>query len=202
MFRLRQITKILFSKQKLVNPYQNPRFFIIGQNTVLHETAEIINNLTIKENIVIGNYVHIKGQLLTFAHGGRIQVGDYCFIGINSYIWSAKNINIGNRVLIAHNCNIFDNDTHPINPILRHIQYKEIISSGHPKSIDLKEEDVFLEDDVWVGANSTILKGTTIGRGAIISAGSVVTKDVNPYTIVGGNPATFIKNILEKDRYL
>ena len=54
------------------------------------------------------------------------------------------------------------------------------------------DEDVFIEDDVWVGANSTILKGVRIGRGAIIAAGAVVNKDVPPYTIVGGIPAKVI----------
>lgn len=53
---------------------------------------------------------------------------------------------------------------------------------------------VIIEDEVWLGANSIILSGVTIGKGAIVAAGSVVTKDVPPYTIVGGNPAKFIKN--------
>lgn len=55
------------------------------------------------------------------------------------------------------------------------------------------DEDVVIEEDVWVGANVTILKGVTIGRSSIISAGWVVTKDVEPYTIVGGVPAKFIR---------
>lgn len=53
---------------------------------------------------------------------------------------------------------------------------------------------VIIEAEVWLGANSIILSGVTIGKGAIVAAGSVVTKDVPPYTIVGGNPAKFIKN--------
>lgn len=53
---------------------------------------------------------------------------------------------------------------------------------------------IIIEDEVWLGANSIILSGVTIGKGAIVAAGSVVTKDVPPYTIVGGNPAKFIKN--------
>jgi maltose O-acetyltransferase len=49
-----------------------------------------------------------------------------------------------------------------------------------------------IEDDVWIGFNSTILKGVTIGKGAVVGAGSVVTKDVAAYTIVAGNPAKAI----------
>lgn len=60
---------------------------------------------------------------------------------------------------------------------------------GHPKS----KGDVIIGNDVWVGMNSMILSGVHIGNGAIIAAGAIVTKDVEPYSIVGGNPARVIK---------
>lgn len=52
---------------------------------------------------------------------------------------------------------------------------------------------IIVEDDVWIGNNAIILSGITIGKGAIVAAGSVVTKNVEPYSIVGGNPAQLIK---------
>jgi acetyltransferase-like isoleucine patch superfamily enzyme len=52
---------------------------------------------------------------------------------------------------------------------------------------------IIIEDEVWIGANSIILKGVKIGKGAVIGAGSIVTKNVSPYTIYAGNPAKFIK---------
>lgn len=55
------------------------------------------------------------------------------------------------------------------------------------------DQDVVIEDDVWIGCNAIILKGVTIGTGAVIAAGAVVTKDVAPYSIVGGNPAKLIR---------
>lgn len=61
------------------------------------------------------------------------------------------------------------------------------------------DKDVIIEEDVWCGANVTILKGVKIGRGAIIAAGSVVTKDVLPYSIYGGVPARFIKKRFTDD---
>lgn len=120
---------------------------------------------------------------------------DYCYVGFNTFIWSASNITIGNRVLISHNCNIFDNDTHPIDPDARHQQFKEIITTGQPRNIDLKEEGIVIEDDVLIAANSTILKGITIGRAAIVGVGSVVTRDVLPGVVVAGNPARVIRKL-------
>ena len=55
------------------------------------------------------------------------------------------------------------------------------------------DRDIIFEGDNWIGANSTILRGVTVGEGSIIAAGAVVTKDVPPYSIVGGVPAKVIK---------
>lgn len=168
------------------------RLYVIGRHSVLYKTSNIVNNLKIRERIRIGDYCHIRGELLLFGHDGQIEVGNYCYVGLNTFIWSAKNIIIGNRVLISHNCNIFDNDTHPLDPVERHRQFVEIITSGHPKKIEIPSAEVNIADDVLIAANSTILKGVQIGQGAIIGAGSVVTKSVPPFTIVAGNPATVI----------
>lgn len=58
---------------------------------------------------------------------------------------------------------------------------------------DFYDQDVTIEEDVWIGANVTILKGVTIGKSSIIAAGSLVIKDVPPYSIVEGVPAKIIK---------
>ena len=172
----------------------------IHKTAFLHNTARIINSRNSRESITIGAFTHVKGELLTFGHGGKITIGDYCYVGEQSNIWSALSIEIGDRVLIAHNVNIFDNLTHPINPKARHEQFKQIITSGHPKHIDLSEGAVVLSNDVWIGCMSLVLKGVTIGEGAIVGAGSVVTKDVPPYTIVTGNPARIVREIPQQDR--
>lgn len=172
-----------------------PKCYISGKGTVIHRESEIINNLGDKNKIIIGNNSYIRGQLLTFGHGGKISIGDYCYVGRNSYIWSGVNIKIGNRVLISHNCNIFDNDTHPLDPQKRHEQFKQIIFWGQPKKIDLNDKEIIIEDDVLIGVNAVILKGVRIGKGAIVGAGSIVTRDVDPFTVVAGNPARFIKQL-------
>lgn len=68
--------------------------------------------------------------------------------------------------------------------------YRTIKESEKPKGYD---SDVIVESDVWIGRNVTLLRGVHIGRGAIIGAGAVVSRDVLPYSVVGGVPARFIK---------
>jgi acetyltransferase-like isoleucine patch superfamily enzyme len=167
----------------------------------IYSTAEILpNNQKVRESIIIGPNTHIRGQLLTFAHGGQIRLGSYCYVGTNTHIWSAKDITIGDRVLISHDVNIFDNDTHPQDPLERHRQFKAIITTGHPVDVDLGEEAVTIHDDVLIGCSVVILKGVTIGEGAIVGAGSVVIDDVPPRSIVAGNPARVRREIPDIER--
>lgn len=176
------------------------RNYKCASTAVLHHTSHIANNLPDHSAIEIGEYTHIRGELLTFGHGGLITIGEYCYIGEYSRLWSAKKISIGKRVLISHNVNIFDNDTHPLNPVARHQHFKSIISSGQPRKVDLLEQAVEIGDDAWIGCMSIILKGVTIGQGAIIGAGSVVTQDVPAFTIVAGNPARVIRELRPDER--
>lgn len=187
-------------KQVIRRKLAVPKDCIMAPGVVLYDSAKIINNLNDASTITIGACTHVKGELLTFGHGGKIAIGEFCFIGEQTRIWSAKEITLGDRVLISHNVNIFDNDTHPVNPQARHEQFKQIITTGQPKSIDLKERPVIIADDVLIGCNSIILPGVLIGKGAIVGAGSVVTRDVPPYTIVAGNPAKVIREIPEDER--
>jgi acetyltransferase-like isoleucine patch superfamily enzyme len=163
-------------------------------------SARIRNAFGKEENIYIGSYSIIHGELFLFAHGGKISIGEWSYIGEGTRIWSANQISIGNRVLISHNVNIFDNLTHPLSAKKRHEQFRAIVLSGHPQEISLNEQSVCLHDDVWVGAGAHILKGVEIGTGAIIGAGSVVTKDVPAWTIVAGNPARIIRELALDER--
>lgn len=167
----------------------------IGSNSIVYLKAKIYNISKNKNNIVVGNNSHIKGELLVYAHGGKITIGDYCIVGPQTKIWSSCNIEIGNRVLLAHNINIHDNNAHPINAQQRHEHFKAIITTGHPSKINLGEKPIVIEDDVWIGFNAVILKGVTIGKGSIIAANSLVKQNVPPNVMVAGNPAVIIKQL-------
>ena len=167
----------------------------------IHHGGEILeNNRHRRDSIAVGTGTHIRGQLLTFGHGGRITMGSHCFVGDNSKLWSGVELTVGDRVLIGHNTSIFDCDAHPMNARERHRQYVEIITRGHPAELDLAEEPVNIGDDVWIGCNVVVLKGVTIGQGAVIGAGSIVTHDVPPYVLVTGNPARVVRELTQDER--
>lgn len=114
--------------------------------------------------------------------GMKIEIGDYVDFAKDVIVTTGGGVTIGNRVLIGYRTQILTSN---------HIIPKNkgsIFSSGHEK------KKVVIEDDVWIGASVIVLPGVKIGKGAVVAAGSIVTKDVNEFTIVGGNPAKLIKD--------
>lgn len=112
-------------------------------------------------------------------YGKPVTIGRGCFIQQCCTFFGRGGITIGNDVFIGPKVNLITINHDP-DPDNRSATY------GRP---------IVIEDKVWIGINSTILPGVKIGYGAIIGAGSVVTKDVEPMTIVAGNPARVIKKI-------
>ncbi len=112
-----------------------------------------------------------------------IQVGRECgFTGTT--LVAADRIEIGDRVQVGANTTIVDTDFHPLTPEGR----KQDMANG-------KNRPVVIRDDVFIGMNCLILKGVEIGEGSVIGAGSVVSRDVPPRTMVGGNPARIIREL-------
>lgn len=148
-----------------------------------------------KEIIVLGNNVKINSSsssnlatnktIFQILNGGKIVIGNYT--GLTSTIMSSRNlISIGNNVRIGANCRIYDHDFH----------HRDYLQRRKNIQNDIKAEPVVIEDDVFIGTGSIILKGVRIGARTIISAGSVVSKkNIPPDSIVAGNPAQSIKFI-------
>jgi acetyltransferase-like isoleucine patch superfamily enzyme len=172
----------------------------LEHDAVLGSRARIKNARGDTNKIVVGRHSRILGELFTFAHGGEIKIGEWCYVGEGSRIWSASSIVIGNRVLISHNANIFDSLTHPLGSAARHRQIREIFTRGHPREISLDESPVRICDDAWIGAGAMVLRGVTVGAGGVVAAGAVVTKDVPAFSIVAGNPAVLIREFPPDER--
>lgn len=180
--------------------YRHRQLAEIGRSSKVLYDGWIENPEGSANRIKIGEHTIIRGNIFVFPHGGSISIGDWCFVGQNSYIWSSENIQIGNRCLVSHDVNIHDTNGHSIDARLRHEQYKSIASTGHPPDVpDITASPIKIEDDVWIGFGATLLKGVHIGRGAIIASRSVVTEDVEEWTVVAGNPARLVRRIVPAD---
>ncbi|WP_411893502.1 acyltransferase [Winogradskyella sp. A2] len=121
-------------------------------------------------------------------------------IGNNFYIGRYSQIEcdtiIGDNVIFGNNVALVGKYDHNYKQIGTPVRLASQIRDSDYNWLGLNSK-VIIEDDVWVGYGSIILSGVQIGKGSIIASGSVVTKDVSPYSIVGGNPAKFLKNRFE-----
>lgn len=124
----------------------------------------------------------------------NVSVGKYSYglLTIQSlYEQPNEKLNIGNFVSIAPGVQFLMGVNHQLNTITtyplysRFIQYDKIDASS--------KGEINIGDEVWLGTNALIMSGVSIGKGAIVAAGSIVTKDIPPYHIYGGNPAKLIK---------
>lgn len=119
------------------------------------------------KNIEIGNNVSIGEETLLMCTRAKIHIGDNVMFGPRvTVITGGHRTDVVGRYMIS----ITDEEKRPED-----------------------DRDIVFNGDNWVGANATILRGVTIGEGAVVAAGAVVTKDVPPYSIVGGVPAKVIK---------
>lgn len=129
------------------------------------------------------SYIDPRGLIIS--DNDNFTIGDNVYIGPNATIYCGyTKVEIKNDVVIGPGLTIIENDHE------YRIKGKSIKDSG---LINSESNKITIESDTWLGANVTILKGVTIGRGAIVAACACVTKDIEPYTIVGGVPAKEIR---------
>ncbi|MCJ1473226.1 hypothetical protein MMC13_001877, partial [Lambiella insularis] len=116
-------------------------------------------------------------------YGTNVRVGSDVFINRNCTILDTCLVTIGSRTLFGPNVSLYSG-THPLNPAVRN-------GTAGPEL----GNEIRIEEDCWIGGNVTVLPGVRIGRGATVGAGSVVVKDVEPFTVVAGNPAKLLRKI-------
>lgn len=161
-------------------------YLSVGRNFVAQDHCEI-NCLSAKgivfgDKVTVGSYAIIRPTNLYGGEpglglkvGDNSSIGPYAYIGCSGYIEIGNNVMMSPRVSIYSENHVFEDVTQPM------------IKQGVRRSF------VKIEDDCWIASNAVILAGVTIGKGSVVAAGSIVTKDVPPYSVVGGNPAKIIK---------
>jgi acetyltransferase-like isoleucine patch superfamily enzyme len=151
----------------------------LGHEVFLHAHSMLSARSPGRIEVGDGCYVHAYAQIV--AQGGFVKLGNKVSINPYSILYGQGGLTVGDNVLIASHCTIipanheFQDPTRPIR------------EQGETR------QGILIEDDVWIASHVTILDGVTVGRGAVIAAGAVVTKDVPPYSIVGGVPAKILK---------
>ena len=201
-----QYTRFYRTKLLQAFTYSESRGVYLGPNVRIQSlqtlSAELPNaRIQIGANSVIYEKAHVE------AYGmGQLSIGEDCIIG-DARIYARKAVKIGNRVVTSWNVFIQDFDPHPIDPEQRKIQMLQMTENFRPSYSTVRRsvpkldwsfsaDSIEIGDDVWLGANVTILKGAHIGAGSVVAAGSVVTRGQYPAkAILGGSPAKVIKQL-------
>lgn len=182
---------------KLIKPYVN-----LSNDTIYGDSffVDLRNPLDNKKYLTTGHHCVLEGCFIFETNKGSITIGDRVHIGGSTFV-SCNSITIDDDVTIAWDCLFYDHNSHSTNWAERskdtEQEFKDItngLNSIANKNWDVvKSAPIHVCSKAWIGVGCKILKGVTIGEGAIIAAGSVVTRNVEPWTVVGGNPARLIK---------
>lgn len=130
----------------------------------------------------------------------KVKIGNFTYGNIDIRYFGNKEekLIIGNFVSIANEVVFILGGNHQINTLTTYPLYSKLIEIN-PELDATTKGAIHISDDVWIGTRAMILSGVTIGKGAIIGAGAIVTKDIPPYAIVGGNPAKIIRYRFDND---
>ncbi|NBB48445.1 acetyltransferase [Rhizobium sp. CRIBSB] len=156
----------------------------LGLEPLVHETARVVNS-------TLGRYTEVADRCRL----DEVEMGDYSYIMQDGSVWCAT---IGKFANIAASVRI-NATNHPTwRPTLHHFTYRAAdyfdgAENDHDFFAWRRDNRVAIGHDVWIGHGATVLPGVTVGDGAVIGAGAVVSRDVAPYTIVGGVPAKLIR---------
>ncbi len=155
-----------------------------GKNSVIYRSVrkDIVpfNGFSLGKSSVIEDYTIINNAL------GEIIIGNHTRIGMGNTIIGP--VMIGNNVILAQNV---------VTSALNH-NFEDVLTTINQQGV--KTDQIIIENNVWIGANSTILAGVHIGEHVVVGAGSVVTKDIPPFNVVVGNPARIVKEYDHKEQ--
>ncbi|WP_193553970.1 acyltransferase [Rufibacter latericius] len=160
-----------------VRQFMNPFYHKKGNDAVFRPNSRLdvlpFNPFSVGENSVIEDYAVINNGM------GPVHIGANTFVGLFDVVIGP--VTIGNHVIIA-----------------QHVVISGLNHGYEHVKVPIKDQpcttgEIVIEDECWIGANAVITAGVRIGKHSVVAAGSVVTKDVPPYSVVGGNPARILK---------
>ena len=182
------LIKIWFKNSNFVNYVYSFSIFRGSKRISIGKSNSFCNNSSVRvdgysnnQNIVIGNQNIIAPFAILRSHGGYIKIGNGNFIGERVQIQGRGGVEIGNRSMIGANTFISSSSHDFHDPLADNYLRKEIPAKTK------------IDDFVWIGANCVIVAGVTIEHHVIVGAGTIVTKDIEPYSMVVGNPGKIIK---------
>lgn len=190
---------------------RNPKRFAIDKEAILLNSISFrfdVNRVDNAPSVAIAAGAMVGCNFIFESDQGKISIGEKTFVGPRTNLISRESITIGKFVFIAWGCYVYDHNSHSLHWRDRYndleMQIKDYKASGnYVLNKDWRQvgsAPIVIEDRVWIGFESVILKGVRIGEGAIVGARSVVTKNVDPWTVVAGNPARVVKVLPENER--
>lgn len=142
----------------------------------------------------VGSNSMFSAHVVFEKRGASLIVGDRTFIGGKSMFSICESVTIGSDVMMSWGCTIADHDSHSLD-FHHRSQDVENWLDGRKDWTYVRNAPVVIADKVWIGFNCSVLKGVTIGEGAVVAANSNVTRNVQPWTLVAGNPARVIRQL-------
>jgi len=171
---------VVFGKHMTI---RHPGKIEIGNGVIFDDNTVLDAKGKDNRGIVVGNNVLIGRNTIISCKGGDIEVGDFSNIGPNNTLISESFMKIGKYVFTAGHSYLIAGGNHSFEKKDIPIWFQPSISKG----------GIIIEDDIWIGASTTILDGVKIGNGSIIGAASLVLKSIPSFSVAAGSPARVIK---------
>lgn len=207
---IRRIFRLIAKDKRKINSFERYQPYIQkDESTIILKNSKIRFDVPDKiENrkyVTIGKKCLINANFIFESEKGEVLIGDNVHLGGVNFICRNK-IEVMDDVTMAWGITLYDHNSHSIYWENRkndnHQCYDDYIRYNGNNVVsknwaNVSDKPIIIESKVWIGFDVTVLKGVKIGEGAVIGAKSVVTKNVEPWTVVVGNPAVVIKYLPE-----
>lgn len=185
LLKIRYMKSIRYNVISMISP--KLRIKIIGKNSILKigAKARIMSGGVLRVSngsLIIGNCTDFRENTVIESNKGNIKIGDSVFLNRNCNIISCERIEIGDGTSLGGSVFIYDHD---------HIYKRE----GHQPWNRVKTSPVIIGKNVWIGANTVILRGANIGDNAVIAAGSIIKGDIPGHTLAYQEKKLILKDI-------